>query len=562
MTGIRLFMQKKQNKNTLIKFFTVNSQIIIATFIIMIFALVNISSVLRNFSLTTDEDKHILYGERVVSGNTNRFDDSKMPVTALNVIPKKLTLFTENEQLKYYLNKLSVARSITIFFSCILAYLVFYWSRSLYGFIPAICSLLLYVLDPNIIAHSQLVTTDLYVTLAICFAFFTLWKFANERNIRNGLLCLFALGIAQLAKYTAVILYPLFFIVILLYDIPQWIEAMRSRKMIAPLFLKYLRYSVFTLVTSIIIINFGFLFNRSFTRFGDYQFNSDVFSRIQSNFPILQNLPIPTPYPYLNGLDLMRHTEQSGVNSGNIYLLGQISELEGFAGYYFVASLLKVPISSQIIYLVALGVYFLHKGNIEHLRKNGIFLLVPVLFFAIYFNFLFNTQIGIRYYLPVFPLLYIFSGVLFVDWKGFSLVQKSSIIILLIFLFVSVFSYYPYHISYMNELIGNRLYAYKYLADSNLDWGQAKNDHFQYLKDHPGFLKKSEDVIVTDSKKPRPGGYIIGINDLVGVTSDPERFAWLRENFEPIETIAHAYLVYQISLDQYYELCATTNYCE
>lgn len=559
---MRLFMQKTHSTNTLIEVITANSQTITAIFIIMIFAFVNISSVMRNFSLTTDEDKHILYGERVISGNSDKFDDSKMPVTALNVIPKKLALFIENEQLKYYFNKLSAARAITIFFSCILAYLVFYWSRSLYGFVPALFSLLLYVLDPNIIAHSQLVTTDLYITLAICFSFFTLWKFANERNISNGLLCLFALGAAQLAKYTAIILYPLFFITLFLYDIPQWIESVRSRTMITTLILKYLRYSIFVLITSTVIINVGFLFNRPFTQFGDYQFYSDVFSHIQSNFPVLQNLPIPTPYPYLNGLDLMRYTEQSGDFSGNVYLLGQLSELEGFAGYYFIASLLKVPISSQIIYLVAFGFYFLHKGSMEHLRKNGIFLLVPVLFFAIYFNFFFNTQIGIRYYLPVFPLLYIFSGVLFINWKRFSLVKKSASIVLYTFLFASVFSYYPYHISYMNELIGNRLYAYKYLADSNLDWGQAKNDYLQYLKDNPGVLKKSEDVIVTDSEKPRPGGYIIGINDLVGVTSEPKRYAWLRENFEPVETIAHAYLVYKISVEQYYELCATTNYCE
>jgi hypothetical protein len=40
--------------------------------------------------------------------------------------------------------------------------LVFYWSRALHGFLPAVFSLLLYALDPNIIAHSQLVTTDIY----------------------------------------------------------------------------------------------------------------------------------------------------------------------------------------------------------------------------------------------------------------------------------------------------------------------------------------------------------------------------------------------------------------
>lgn len=539
-----------------------NSQTAVAIFIIITFALFNLTSVLRNFSLTNDEDKHIIYGENILSGDATRFDDSKMPVTALNVLPKKLASFLKNEQLKYYLNKLSVARSVTIFFSCLLALLVFNWSRSLYGFIPALCSLLLYVLDPNIIAHSQLVTTDLYLTLTICFAFFTLWKFANERNVGNGLLCLFALGVAQLAKYTAVVLYPLFLITIFLYDTPEWSRTLRSRKNIAPLILKYVRYIIFALGISIVLINLGFVFDHAFTRFGDYRFGSDIFLRIQSDFSVFHNLPIPTPYSYLSGLDNMRYTEQTGDLSGNIYLLGRVSKFEGFPGYYFIASSLKVPISTQIIYLVALVAYFIRKDNSGHLRRNGIFFLIPVLFFAIYFNFFFNTQIGIRYYLPVFPLLYIFSGFLFIRWKDFSLLQKSSSFALLIYLFISVISYYPYHISYMNELIGNRINSYKYLADSNLDWGQAKNEYLQYLLDNPGILVKPKNDIFNDSDKPRPGVYIVRINDLVGVSQDPERFAWLRENFEPVETIAYAYLIYRITPEQLNELCTATTYCK
>ncbi|MBI5945511.1 MAG: glycosyltransferase family 39 protein [Chloroflexi bacterium] len=544
-------------KNTNFKTFldtSAKAQTFAALFIIMVFASVNISSVRRNFSLTTDEDKHILYGENIVAGDSTRIDDSKMPATALNALPKKLASFVENEKLKYFLNKLFVARSVTIFFSCLLAFLVFYWSRSLYGFIPALFSLTLYILDPNIIAHSQLVATDLYLTASISFAFFALWKFANKRSLRNGLVCLFALGIAQLAKYTAIILYPLFFITIFLYDTHDWIEAFRFRKNITAMILRYVQYVVFALMASLIIINLGFLFNRSFTKFGDYRLRSETLMRIQSDFPGLQNLPIPTPYPYLQGLDWMRNTEQTGNRSGNVYLLGRVSELEGFPGYYFVASLLKVPVATQIIYLMAMAIYLTRKNNKEHIRRNGIFFLVPSLFFAVYFNFFFNTQIGIRYYLPVFPLLYVFSGFLFVRWTDFSLIQKSLSFALLIYLFVSVSTYYPYQMSYMNELIGKRINSYKYLADSNLDWSQAKNEYQQYQKDNPGVLN--------NPNNPRPGYFIIRINDLVGVTQDPEKYAWLRDNFEPVESVAYAYLVYRVTPEQFDKLCATTTYCE
>lgn len=532
---------------------SVKAQNMIALVLILAFAAINITSVLRGYSLTTDEDKHILYGERIAAGDSTRIDDSKMPVTALNALPKKLAPLLNNEKITQVLSRLYVARIVTIFFSCLLALLVFYWSRLLYGFIPAFFSLTLYVLDPNIIAHSQLVTTDLYLACAITFAFFSLWKFANERNFSSGLLCLFALGISQIAKYTAIVLYPLFIITLLIYDMPGWLNAWREKKKIKTLVFRYIKYIVFAGSASIVIINLGFLFNDTFKYFGEYEFGSDVFNGLQAGFPSLHYVPVPVPYPYLQGLDWMRNTEQTGNLSGNVYLLGKISTLEGFPGYYFIASFLKVPIATQIILIAACVAYFTHKDRRANLRMNEIFLLIPVLFFTIYFNFFFNTQIGIRYYLPVFPLLYIFSGNLFVGWKNLSIPKKALNFILIAYLFVSVLSYFPYYLSYFNEFVWDRKQAYKYLADSNLDWGQGRNELDQYLLSHPDAVYKP--------RKVRSGHIIVRVNDLVGVTGDPKQYAWLRNNFEPVDTIAHAYLVYKIFPEEISALCATTTYC-
>ena len=46
----------------------------------------------------------------------------------------------------------------------------------------------------------------------------------------------------------------------------------------------------------------------------------------------------------------------------------------------------------------------------RRLRREEIFLLVPILVYWIYFNFFFNAQIGIRHVLPVFTLATIFCG--------------------------------------------------------------------------------------------------------------------------------------------------------
>lgn len=529
------------------------TQNILALVIILLFAVINVLSVRREFSQTRDEDKHYQYGWNVINGDSTRFDDSKMPVSALNALPAKFAELIGDERLIRIGSRFYIARSVTIFFSCLVAFLVFYWARKLYGFIPAVFSLLLYVLDPNIIAHSQLVTTDIYAAGIVAFAFFCLWKFANVRTWQNGLWCVFALGFSQLAKYTAIVLFPLFLIALLAFDLSKRGREACGSESARAMTLQYAKYAFVAVLVSILIINAGFLFNRTFTPFGGYGFRSELFRNLQSYLPMLERFPVPVPYPYLQGIDLIRYNEQSGASYGNIYLLGHISAVEGFPGYFIVASFLKVPIATQVILILALVLYFLGKERRAGFFRNENFLLLPVAFFTVYFNLFYNTQIGIRHFLPVFPLLYVFSGNLFAGWKDFSVLKRSLSWGLIVYLFISSFSYYPYNISYFNEIVWDRTLAYKYLADSNIDWGQGQKELWEYLSSNP--------EAIYQPGKPRSGRIIVSVNDLVGINVDPGKYAWLRENFEPVDTIAYTFLVYDISPAELEAMCKTTEYC-
>lgn len=44
--------------------------------------------------------------------------------------------------------------------------------------------------------------------------------------------------------------------------------------------------------------------------------------------------------------------------------------------------------------------------------------------------------------------------------------------------------------------------------------------------------------------------------------TDPLRFSWLRENLEPLETVANSYLFYNISQEDIDRLCKKTEYCK
>jgi len=547
--------------------------------LIVIFFIIFVSVVAQEKSLMADEAKHYKYGMNILNGDSDRFDDSKMPVSALNALPAKLASFLPDGQLKVYLEKIFVARFVTILFSAFAACMVFHWSRKLYGFIPALISLTLYVLDPNLIAHSHFVATDIPIIAMILFSCYWLWRFAKVSRIGNPArdivrskdFWIFAvvLGLSQLAKYTAVSLYPLLFLALFIHDLSTL--RVQDRKANFNYAKRFTIWFLVTILIGLVIINIGFLFNRTFTSFGDYEFRSARFQSLQAALPFLHNVPVPVPYPYLEGFDWIIQREATGFGYGNLYLLGQIHPVKGFAGYYMVASLLKVPIATQIVIWASLVIYLFPRlrksfGRFSDLNepkqtsevfdlKDEIFLLLPVLFYTIYFNFFYNAQLGIRFYLIVFPLLYVFAGNLFINWKGFSSRQKTSMYALGAYLLISVLSYFPHYIPYFNEFIRDRRMAYKYLADSNIDWEQSKEYLKKYQEEHP-------EAIVSPQYKITSGLIVVNANDLVGVTVKPEMYQWLRENFKPVDTVAYSYLVYKITPEQIDRLCKAMEYCK
>jgi hypothetical protein len=523
--------------------------------LLMLFLLISILSSPR-LSTTLDEPLHYHYGLLILEGNSNRIDDSSMPVSALNALPDHVSALLPVGLLKSVLERFFVARLVTILFSLMVAFLVFWWSHALYGFVPAIFATVLYALDPNIIAHSQLVTTDVFLAGMVALSSCLLWKFANSRSTSVGLMCAVALGLSQLVKYTALALYPLGFLALFVHDWPSIRDSYRAAGIrgLGPYAGQLGIYSAVVLISSTFIINLGFLFNRTLTPVKDYQFRSEVFRTLQASFPALDNIRVPVPYPYLQGLDWILETDRAADRFGNIYLLGHISKPQGFPGYYFVASLLKMPIATQIIVLGALIAYLRSKGRSARFFKDEIFLLLPVAFFTIYLNFFFNAQTGIRYYLVIFPLLYVFAGSLFVGWEGLRPTAKAAGVLLLLYLSASVLSYFPYYIPYFNELVLNKTQTYRFLSDSNLDWGQGTDDLARYLSEH-------KDAIY-DPAQVEAGRLVVGGSDLVGVLESPERYAWLRDNFEPVGTVAYCYFIYQISPQEIARLCARTGYCK
>jgi hypothetical protein len=508
---------------------------------------------LRHKGLTTDEPLHYQYGYRVLNGaswRTGALNSSTMPFSSVHAMTSgNLAVLAETAGISpgtSWDSQVKRGRYATIALSLLLALYVLKWSYELYGRKGALLSLSLYVFDPNLLAHGQLVTADLPAALMTTIALYHFWHFLKLGGKRRALLSAVTLGLSQLAKYSCVYLYPIFLVIAAIYcrsrpatevAKPGWWHSLtwnlrRSSIMI-----------VLFAAVSIATINLGFDFNGTGTPLSGYTFKDPFFKKLQAT-PIVGNLALPLPVPYVQGLDLVKFEERMGQAWGNIYMAGQLrvnhhdGTLHGFPGYYFYAAFFKVPIAKQIIFLVALFGYFSRRDQLaaRGLRREEVFLLVPILAYWIYFNFFFNAQIGIRHVLPVFALATIFCGRFLAAPE--SKLRSYTAMILVIWVAASALSYYPHFLSYFNEFVPDRKLAYRHLADSNLDWRGNEWYLKEYVRRHPG--------VIVDPRKPQAGRIVVPVNALVGVNRNPEEYRWLREHFTPVDHIAYSFLVYEV----------------
>jgi hypothetical protein len=215
------------------------------------------------------------------------------------------------------------------------------------------------------------------------------------------------------------------------------------------------------------ITNVVYSFDRTFTRVGSYRFESTFFTRFQQT-PFLPQIPVPFPYPFLQGLDRTRHNEQTGRSFGNIYLLGELGDSQsekfhGFKSYYAVALFFKEPIALQVLFLWGLVWIWKNRRLEDFLFGEGLLLAAAAILF-VWFSFFSRAQIGVRHILPALAIETVIAGAAFSHFASMSRAKRASLAFLVLWLGVSVASYYPHMIPYINEWVHDRRYSYRILT--------------------------------------------------------------------------------------------------
>ena len=180
-------------------------------------------------------------------------------------------------------------------------------------------------------------------------------------------------------------------------------------------------------------------------------------------------------------LGLLMATQRTATGN-TVYFLGTISKT-GWWFYFPVVYFLKIPLAFHILTLLALFLTALAiskpfwvntSQRIKLWIKNHFPEFSMLVFIAIYWitSIIGNLNIGIRHILPTFPFIYILVSIGIVSASEKIKKLYLFVFALLIWYIASSLSCFPHYLSYFNEIGGGYKEGYKYVVDSNYDWGQ------------------------------------------------------------------------------------------
>ena len=435
---------------------------------------------------------------------------------------------------------LTVGRLSNVVLGALLVVLVGRWAHRLWGLWAGIVAMALACLEPNVIAHASLAHTDVGTSLFIALALYLLWEYSTAPSAWKAARAGAAVGLALVSRYSSITLLPIIGMILVAHIILGNVIAAGW-----PVRCK----------------------------------TATVGGRIQQGTAtaLLLIVPalgiIPAAYffqgfsPWLSGLQLFLSRARLGQPA---FLLGQYST-DGWWYYFPLAFLIKTSIGG--LFLIGLGLALARAGTPLH-RREMLFLLAPaLLFFTVLTQA--RVNIGVRYALPVYPLLFILASRVVTISTRAAWVMPSIIVLALTFNAASALRVVPHQLAYFNELVGGPEQGYRYLGDSNVDWGQdlkrvkAFMDHeevpiiyLSYFGTAPPayygiryqFVPGSwplewpppPDLVPADLRRKL---LIISVANLQEVSShhDP-LFAWLQSR-RPAARIGYSIFVYDLSYD-------------
>lgn len=369
---------------------------------------------------------------------------------------------------------LARTRTAAAVLTLLTALVVFLATREMFGRGAAFVALILLTFDPNLLAHGALITNDVGFACFMLLSVYTFYRFVKSPAALRLVVAGASVGLALAVKHTGVLIVPILFLLALSEILRNVFASDRE---------KITRHTLKTLVSLVLIMLIGWVVLWSF-----YRFRYDARPHgLQLNPPLAEYVkglepheawPISTmarlrilPESYLYGLVDIKLT----ANYYTSYVLGKVYAHSVWF-YFPVTFLIKSTVGVLALSLLSLAVVVsgLSRG------REILFLLVPPGVYLVV-ALTAGMNIGVRHVLIVYVFVYVLIG-----GAAWALIRRSRrwayiVGALLLLHLGSSLMAFPNYIAYGNELWGGPSQTYRYLSDSNADWGQQLKSVKQYL---------------------------------------------------------------------------------
>jgi len=500
-----------------------------------------------NDAPTLDESGHLIAGISCWElGRTDLFCVNPPLVRCLAAVPSRfldLTLdwkdyrdppmrieFALGRRLFYHngmraMHALRLGRLLCLPLSIVGALGCYFWARDLYGSWAGLSALVMWCACPNILAHAHLITSDLAATslgLAACYLY---WKWLKNSTWELTILTGIALGFAELAKFTLVLLYPVWVILLLV----QLIRVSLGMRYAAG---KIWRFAIIVIL-SLIVINGFYGFRGTGKRIRDRQLVAEI---IRSNeqdglFATVDRallrsyVPIPLPLDYVTGIYVQKNEFQRGRKS---FLFGRWLKGDGWWYYYLVCLGLKMPLGILGLIAVSVALGVMRRADVNWFDEFCV--LLPAACLLVFVSSQTEVNHHLRYVLPAVPFLYVAASKCVQNqiWRGI----RPVVVICLVWSCLSSAWCLPHSLSYFNETVGGPYHGHTVLSHSNTEWGQDLLYLKKWLQRNPttepvclrytqscypsslGIDVERDDIWPCNRTAPRPGWYALTVNVL------------------------------------------------
>jgi len=472
-------------------------------------------------ALTIDEPYHLAYARRLLlereSERASQLHfDSKTPVVVANVLARRAArgLGIEDPGLLKLASRLP-----SVAWLGLLVALAAFAAGRLAGPTAGALAAIAVALDPNLIAHASLATVDVAYALATLVTVVSAWRFALRPGLARGTALGLALAFAFACKFSA----PLLVLGIAAAVLRALlIERRAGRASLASLVAGLAALAVvFSLATCA-----SYLFADVGRPLGELKLQSRFLGALGQALP---GLRLPLPAGFLSGLDIVSRTDAT--KDFPVLVLDRRYP-RGVFFYFAVCWALKTPLALLAFQLAGFAALVRDRtlARSDELRFYLFNLGVALVFFC----FVFHMQIGYRFVLMCLPL----AAVVAAAALARRLPAPRAEALAFGLLALGVVEQLPYlgnQLAFTNALVQPKREAFRYLSDSNLDWGQNDDRIDGWLRD----TGRAGTPVNPPSLAPGDNVYqVLALGSL--------RHDWLRRNLEPVEHFRHSFLLFHL----------------